>query len=300
MCFVLAGAATIPVGFRRCSSASARSWRWKTNDMHIADTLVVRKLLSTSFAALALLSVACDQGPATLQITAWGEDYVEDRIPAEVLVDGWEIEFSRFLVAIGEVEADGEALEGAFVVDLARDSGGAGHELGELTLPSGGRPMLSYRIAPLAGAAVENPSEDVMRLVDANASMWVEGQATKGDQTVGFAWPFETDVRYVECQSTTELVGGEASRSRLTFHADHLFYDDLDSEEPNVAFDLVASADTNDDGQVSVNELWERSISGETRYQVGDRDIVDLWTYLEALALTIGHIDGEGHCEIDG
>ncbi len=268
--------------------------------MDITDTLVMRRFLSASLVALGSLCGACaDDGPATLRIAAHGEEFVEDRIPAEVLVDGWEIAFTRFVVAFAEVDADGEALEGTFVVDLAQGSSGTGHELGMLTLPAGGRPTIGYRIAPLVdGALVDGAEADVAMLVDEQASMWVEGHGTKDGRTVRFAWPFDTEVTYARCQSSTELAGGETRSSMLTIHADHLFYDDLESEEPNVAFDIVASADVNGDDEVSVPELWERDITGETRYQVGSRDdILDLWTYMEALATTVGHIDGEGHCE---
>jgi len=32
-------------------------------------------------------------------------------------------------------------------------------------------------------------------------------------------------------------------------------------------------------------------------YQVGSADIVDLWHFIEQQTTTVGHIDGEGHCE---
>lgn len=256
-----------------------------------------RMTLVASLLSVGSLASACGAGgPATLRIAAGGDEFIEDRIPAAVVVDGWEIELTRFLVAFGEVEADGEPLEGAFVVDLAEDSGGAGHELGRLTLPVGSRPMLGYRIAPL-DPTTESDDEDVMRLALEGASMLIEGRATKDGASVRFAWPFTTDVRYVECESTAELVGGEVARSRLSIQVERLFYDALDDEAPNVAFDVVASADGNGDGVVVVEELWERFITGETRYQVGDRDIVDLWGFLEAQAEMLGHVDGDGRCE---
>src|SRR5690606_19242015 len=108
---------------------------------------------------------------------------------------------------------------------------------------------------------------------------------------------FATDTRYVECHAAADLAEGDAS-SQLTIHADHLFYDDLDSEEPNVAFDLVASADADANGEVTTEELRALDITAQTRYQVGSRDITELWGFIEAQTATLGHIDGEGHCEI--
>ena len=125
----------------------------------------------------------------------------------------------------------------------------------------------------------------------------LEGTATKGGEMVSFSWPFQTDTRYVDCASTAELAEGDP-KSQITIHADHLFYDDLDSEEPNVAFDLVASADTDADGEVTPDELRAVDITGESRYQVGSRNVTDLWSYIEVQTSTVGHIDGEGHCEL--
>jgi hypothetical protein len=250
--------------------------------------------------SLGLLAGACaDPGRATLRVTAFGEEFIEDRIPAEVFSDGWELDFGRFLVAISEVENDGERLDGAFVVDLTQASGGEGHELGRLLLPAEGGPHLAFRIARVSEATpVSASDDDVATLVDAGASLWVEGQATRADQTVTFAWAFTTDTRYVHCHGTAVLEDGEEATSQLTIHADHLFYDDLDSEVPNVAFDLVASADADADGEVTAEELRALDITTQARYQVGSRDITDLWSFIEAQTGTLGHIDGEGHCEL--
>lgn len=268
--------------------------------MIMKDARLVRRALPAPLVSLGLLAAACtDPGQATLHITAYGEAFVEDRIPAEMVVDGWEIEFHRFLVAISEVEADGEPLEGAFVVDLTQGSDGEGHPLGRVTLPAEGQPTLAFRVAPLATATpVSATDDDLATLIDAGASLWVEGAATKGDRTVSFAWAFATDTRSVNCQSTAELVDGETATSQLTFHADHLFYDDLDSATPNVAFELVAAADVDADGEVTEAELRALDITTETRYQVGSRDVTELWSYIEVQTGTLGHIDGEGHCEL--
>jgi hypothetical protein len=266
------------------------------------DACFLRRALPASLLSLGLLLGACaeDSGPATLRITAYGEEFIEDRIPADVFVDGWDVEFSRFLVAISEVEADGVRADETFIVDLAVPSGGEGHELTTLELPAGGRPRLGFRVGPVADDAVLSapPDLDLAPLTGTGASLWVVGQATKGDQAIEFAWAFATDTRYVECQSTAELVEGGAATSQLTIHADHFFYDDLDSEEPNVAFELVASADADADGEVTAEELRALDITSQARYQVGSRDITDLWSFIEAQTGTLGHIDGEGHCEL--
>ncbi len=252
---------------------------------------------------MALMLGACDEAadvPAdtTLRISAYGEEFVEEGIPAQELVDGWRIDFDRFLVAISEVESDGVELPGSFVVDLSRASGGEGHTLGEVLVPAVDHPHLSFTVAPPQQAtAVSADAPDVQQLVDEGQSMWVEGRATRADVTLRFFWGFDTATRYEECHGVAELATDEEPRSQLTLHADHLFYDDLDSEEPNVAFDLIASADTDGDGEITPAELAAVDITTEARYQVGSREITDLWGFIEAQTRTVGHIDGEGHCE---
>jgi len=226
-----------------------------------------------------LLSAACDSdvGNTSLRIAAWGEDYIEEGIPAETFSDGWRVDFASFSVTISGVDADGEPLPGSFTVDLAEPSDGMGHDLGTLEVAASGTPLVSWTIETFE----------------------IRGSATKGDVVKAFDWTFEPAAHYVDCDTGTPLSEGEVTDVILTVHADHLFYDDLDSSEPNVAFDLVAAADADDDGTVTMEELEGTDITSEVRYQVGSRDIGDLRGFIEAQARTVGHINGEGHCEIE-
>ncbi len=248
-----------------------------------------------------LLLGACDSEPTeqtTLRVSVYGEEFTEDRIPTEAFIDGWEVEFSRFTIAISDVEVDGEPLDGSFVLDLTEDSQGAGHELGTMMVPALDSPSLSFSVQPpTAATPVSATDEDVAEMVAQGSSVVAEGQATRGDEVIRFSWSFATTTRYAQCEGTADLASDPEPTTELTIHVDHLFYDDLDSEEPNVAFDLIASADADGDGEVTAAELRAVDITSETRYQVGSREITDLWSFIEAQIGTLGHIDGEGHCE---
>ncbi len=230
---------------------------------------------------LGLLLSACDSGEAdgetTLRFAAWGEDFIEQGIPADEFVDGWDLTFDSFVVSIEGIEADGESLPGSFDVELVEPTDGAGHELGTMVVPSGGAPMVSWQVT----------------------SVSARGAATREGVTKTFDWAFDVSPRYIECDTGTELVDGETTDVFLTVHGDHLFFDDLDSSEPQVAFDLIAEADADDDGAVTLDELRGQSLGGQVRYQVGSRDIDNLYDFIEAQALQVGHINGEGHCEIE-
>src|SRR5690606_11483811 len=44
-----------------------------------------------------------NQDTAPFQIIAYGEEFVEDHIPAADVVDGWRIEFDTFLIVLGDI-----------------------------------------------------------------------------------------------------------------------------------------------------------------------------------------------------
>lgn len=271
-----------------------------------AHVLASRRSLRTLWGTLlgTLLSTlpACDsedRGEGELRVTAYGEAFVEDRIPAEAFVDGWQVVFESFVVAVHDVEADGHALDGAYLVDLSAPSDGLGHELGRLRAPAGQVTHLSYRVAPATEDASGNvDSETTAAMVSAGYSLRATGHASKGEANLRFDWGFATDTRYVDCLTEQPLARDGEATSEITLHADHLFYDDLDSMTPNVAFDLVAAADNNGDAEVTAEELGAVDLREQTRYQVGSRDITELWSFIAAQSTTLGHIDGEGHCEI--
>jgi hypothetical protein len=50
---------------------------------------------------------------------------------------------------------------------------------------------------------------------------------------------------------------------------------------------------------IDADELRAIDITAEDNYQVGSRDIDNLWDFIEAQTHTLGHIDGEGHCHAD-
>lgn len=257
--------------------------------------------------ALAAMIAGCgDDGaePGTLSVTIYGEEFIEEGIPADTFTDGWAVDFDRFLISVGEVTAavgEGDPsidVAGYQVFDLAQGSGGEGFEVTSGEVPGGGYDHVAYRVGADEGAGSGNAdAEDVTLMTENGYALYVEGTATRDGATRTFAWGFTGATSYSHCEGTAEVDGGEAS-TQITIHADHLFYDDLVSEEPNVAFDLVASADADEDGDVSPEELAAIDITGEERYQVGNNDdVTDLWTFIDFQVSSVGHIDGEGHCE---
>ena len=227
----------------------------------------------------------------------YGEPFIEEGIPASAFTDGWAVRFDHFYVVVSGLKAPGVTFDGAYVFDLARPSGGAGHPITEAMIAAGHHPTLGYAIRPVSAATPANVDAPVAEaLVAGGFSMQVEGEATRGDEARRFAWRFATATTYTACETDQHLADGGRIESQLTVHADHLFYDDLDSAEPGLAFDLIAGADADGDGLVTEVELAAVDLATQERYQVGSRPITDLWRFIEQQATTVGHIDGEGHC----
>ncbi len=268
-----------------------------------------RALAALALAALAAPTIACDDdtgaGQGRLAITIYGEEFIEEGIPAGepgcdgCVEDGWTVTFERFLIVVAAVEIPGEARDDtARVFDLARTSGGAGHPVVTLDLPAAQYSALDYTIAPAAAPTAGNASEaDVAYMRDEGLAVYAQGRAERAGEVRTFAWGFAETTRYSACEIDARVVDGGEAAAELTIHADHLLYDDLDSGEPQVVFDLIAASDGDGDGEITRAELEARDISAESRYQVGSRSIDDLWAFIAAQTATLGHIDGEGHCD---
>jgi hypothetical protein len=240
---------------------------------------------------------ADDEAMGMLDVRIYGEAFIEEGIPSSVFDDGWAIEFSKYLVAIDHVNAERVQDGGRYVFDLHQATGGEGREVTSLAVPSGDQ-LLGFRIGPGGAATAGNATESDQAMMTAmGLALFVEGVATKDGTDVAFAWGFESDTTYHDCEVADGVSVDDFSTTTITIHADHIFYDDLESTMPNTSFDLVADSDADMDGTVTADELRARDISTEARYQVGSTGITNLWDYMTALSKTVGHIDGEGECE---
>lgn len=216
-----------------------------------------------------------NDGQGTVTVTAYGESFIEDGIPASEMADGWAVEFERFEVNITEVNVAGADISVPASVDLSESSSGDGHELGSELVSTG-----DYGDGRF----------DITR-VD------VEGTAAKGSVTKTFHWEFEDATSYKECDTTTSVTSGGDATFQITVHADHLFYDSLVAEEPQVLFQAFADADADEDGVITQAELADTDIGAYDPGSEGGID--DLWVWLIAQSRTLGHVDGEGHCHAE-
>ena len=272
--------------------------------------------LMTALALAALPACSGDDGESdgggTATFTAWGEEYIEEGIPAAEFADGWSVKFDQFLISLTGISVHdhagrGSALEGNWLLDLTQPGP---HELGSLELTAKAWPWVGYAIEPVTSSTEvhESATGDDLELMEKGGySVYVSGTATLDDATKTFAWGFTNGTEYSDCVSEIDgkeiegliVANGGDEKVQLTIHGDHFFYDDLASFEAVPRFAAMAVADANEDGEVTLEELDAVALVEieEGTYGTGSASHVDdLGEFVRALTRTIGHYRGEGHC----
>ncbi|MEW5737993.1 MAG: hypothetical protein AB1938_03650 [Myxococcota bacterium] len=262
------------------------------------------------------LLAGCGGGAGSVTFTTWGEEYIEDRIPAQAgakagFVDGWEVSYARFLVVLGEVtlaKKTGEAgpkQTAPLVVDLKKP--GPVELFAFQDVPATKWDKVSFAVAPATSSATRIgaiAAADVERMKTGGLSLFVEGTGTKGTVTKRFAWGFTTNTLYDECQNDDFGEGvavptGGNEVVQLTIHGDHFWYDDLESPDARLRFEAIAGADGNLDGEVTLDELAAVQLTSLPLGQYGTGSagsVKTLEDFVTSLSRTVGHFRGEGEC----
>lgn len=229
-------------------------------------------LPATAF-AVALLSGCGGEGEGDVTVTVYGEEFIEVGIPADEMADGWAVDFERFVVGIEKIAVGGVEMTAPDPIDISVATGGAGHPIATAAVPVGAHSGSRYRITEVSLA----------------------GSATKDGVTKTFDWSFDEPTDYSACETTTLVEEGETATFEITVHADHFFYDSLVAEEPQVVFQALADADADADGIIARTELEASDLGA---YDAGSGgDVQNLWAFLVAQSRSLGHVDGEGHCD---
>jgi hypothetical protein len=235
------------------------------------NTIICRIALLTALLA-APTGCGSDTGTGNLAITAYGEDFIESGIPAAELSDGWAIAYDTFDVTLADISIGRVTLAGPVTVDLTKASNGKGQTLTTQSAPADDYTGGAYSVTRVHVAAT----------------------ATKGDVTKSFDWTIERTTRYTKCDAVVTVPKDGTGAFQVTIHADHLLYDSVVAEDPGLGFGAYAAADTNDDGVISKAEVEAAGIGA---FDPGNEPLTTLWQFVEALSRTLGHANGEGHCE---
>lgn len=273
-----------------------------------------KKFFSSLVCALALGGCGDDAGTGDVEFTVWGEEYIEEQIPADAFEDGWSVEFSKFLLVLGGVTVaqesarTGAELGGSQLFDLVKKGP---HEVGRLQgLEARAWDTVDYEVRAIDARTDRHSSasrDDAELMREGGYSVYVAGTATKGSVSKTFAWGFENSTRYTGCVSVSDgrevrgivVTNGGTESVELTIHGDHFFYDDLASPDAVLRFEPMAAADADEDGEVTLEELSAVKLVdvADGTYGTGSVGHVDdLGAFVRELTRTVGHFRGEGHC----
>lgn len=301
--------------------------------------MIKKKLISALFLAgiTALAAVACSEedsadptsagGKGAVTFTSWGEEYIEDQIPAaseDGLVDGWTVKFSKFLVVIGNVsvaDAGGKEaarLGGTKLVDHVQK--GKKTLISFPDLPAQAYEKVGFQILPanaqteVVGAAAADKDFMVQNgyalYIEGSATKDIEGSPTTGQVTKTFKWGFSATTTYTDCKAEQGgketpgivITSGGTDTTELTIHGDHFFYDRLQGDPTgqiptNLRFEAVAKADDDGDknGEITLDELAQAPIDLKL-YDPSGFSVANMKELITALTRTVGHFRGEGEC----
>lgn len=284
------------------------------------------------------LTVACAEPTGDLTILLQAEQTITEGITAgegpSNIVDGWSVQFSKYLVTVGDVHLERTADEReahdshVWVVDLA-------------ALPPGGVELT--RIEDLLaerwdvfGYATPRANEESLRHPRVNqvdfdemvAHGWtylIEGSLEKASgescppagecrpaSQLSFRIGADVDTVFGPCQGEG-LPGVTVTESgtavSISIHGDHLFFDTFPSGAEIIErrAQWLADADLDGDGLVTSEELMEVSAASlfpSTIYQLAGAPfpIETAYDFARAQLATQGHFQGEGECPwtIDG
>lgn len=267
--------------------------------------------------ALGCGSDSAGTSPGTVSLSIWGEDYIADRIPPLMgttvgFEGGWTLRYSRFLVNVGDftvAASDGTAggaLAPMRVYDLKTTT--APFAIGRIAgVPSRRMDRVLYRVGPATAASTAGNATagDLTLMQTGGYSVYVEGEGSRMGAAVRFRWGFTSNVRYESCTAPDRSAGlaipsGGNVDAQITIHGDHFFYDDLQSDTARLRFDAIAAADADHDGAVTLEELARVDLTTLPSSQYGGGDMGRVRTlrdFITTIAATIGHFDGEGHCQ---
>jgi hypothetical protein len=262
-----------------------------------------------ALAPLALLT-ACGGGVGQVEVTAWAEETVIEGIATD---DGWQVDFDHWVTGFGEIvlssvdkgDAVAEA-EGPWVADWAQ----AGALLPVTTIdevPADRHDFgFSTHVVLSSSTPVNDVPADVLEvMLNEGYAQHIAGVATKGDQSVAFSWGFPTAVSYGPCANGQDGTDGvavnedEATEAQIWFHADHLLWDQLGTEEAGLAFDAIAAADADGDGTVTTDELEAVDVVA-AGYETAGVDVADLFDFITFSVSQMAHLNGGGGCTARG
>ena len=248
-------------------------------------TLSHRKSVNIAVACCSLGSAGClptdtRPPPASVFVEASSDDAVRKGFSTD---DGWNIEFTRFLITLGRTSLDGDACNPYSDARYERVLDMQQPPPQKVTLLYGlGQCDFTFSVThpvsdSVIGAGVTSQEALMMQTAGsdkytaptgqlAGINTYVTGVASRGDEHKTFAWSFRQDYNYKSCTVSVDagpaqglnLHGHDSDTVDLLVRGETLFQTDVDPSKAKLLFEPIAMADSvfgNADGQVTLDEL---------------------------------------------
>jgi hypothetical protein len=285
------------------------------------------------------LGCGSSNGSGTAQVMLGAEESITEGLTPgsdlENIVDGWEVQFDQYIVAIGDVhieQSDKEIDvhdETVWVVDLTQLPPG-GLELTRFEDIEATRwDFFGYRTPHAEGAERHEsvPQADFDEMAANDWTYLIAGTLTKSDgescppggecaanPSIAFRFGANAEAEYRNCSAEEGLPGfavtkGSTTAVEATLHGDHIFFDAFPTGAEIIErrAQWLANADTNVDGEVTRAELEAldpADLFASETYSLGGSpmELTTAWDYIPAQLTTQGHFQGEGSCQwcVDG
>lgn len=245
-------------------------------------------------------------------------------------VDGWSMEFTKYVVVIGDVVLRDPAggriageLPGPVGLDLKAGGGGDADLETILDLPAKRLDIEFSFLKASANAENANVDEDDWEhMVSEGLSYLIEGVATRDGTSIRFSLGLSVASHYYDCINGKDGTKGIAIESNKTTgayiyaHPVHLFWDTLTTGDETLRFDAFAAV-ANEEGLVTEEDLLLqdltdlRAADGQPlRDTNGDRvyyndggllppDSLNLKAFVERAARDGVHFNGVGLCRVE-
>ncbi len=290
------------------------------------------------------LLVACSGseaavGKGNVQVFVVPEDTIsaglEPGTGLENLVDGWKVEYTRFLVTVGNFRARSSATGAAlsdptvWVLDLKNAPAG-----GYVTFETKGVDAVTYdkvgedmpAAGPSAKALPPTTAADLALMKSNGYALYVEGVMTKPDgqsckpgsrdpkdcvaaTKITFRWGFAMGTGFDDCgkdgKAGFAVPAGGTAGIKPTLHGDHWFFTDLTEgvEVTSRRAQYLADADLDHDGETTLAEL--KAVKAADAFPtdlyklsgaIGGKPISTAYDFVEAQARTLHDFQGDGEC----
>ncbi len=230
--------------------------------------------------AMLLLLAGCGGGTGEWVVETWGEELIEDEIPADFFADGCSVTYDEFRVAFAVrelIDGNGDVV-GALPADETYD----------VTQPG-----------PVEMGTVDVPADHYSAVRVVVDSVGTVGTLTCGGESAAFDWAFDESTTYLCAPPDLTIPTGGSDRTQLTVHGDHLFYDGLEDPDAAVRGQAILDADADSNAEITLDELDAVSIPA-LGYGVGEySDVLTLRQFVSHLSRTLIHVDGEAECTVD-